>query len=65
VVRGDQQQNITTQDTYAATLAGQLFRMFMAIAAKFDLELKQYNVTNAFVHATLDCDIYIRMPQGY
>jgi hypothetical protein len=42
-----------------------LFRMFIAIAAKFDLELKQYNVTNAFVHATLDCDIYIRMPRGY
>jgi hypothetical protein len=65
VVRGDQQQNITTQDTYAATLAGRSFRMFMAITAKFDLELKQYNVTNAFVHATLDCNIYMRMPRGY
>jgi hypothetical protein len=39
--------------------------MFMAIAAKFDLELKQYDVTNAFVHATLDRDIYMRMPRGY
>jgi hypothetical protein len=39
--------------------------MVMAIAAKFDLELKQYDVTNAFVHATLDRDIYMRMPRGY
>jgi hypothetical protein len=39
--------------------------MFMVIAAKFDLELKQYDVTNAFVHATLDRDIYIRMLRGY
>jgi hypothetical protein len=39
---------------YAATLAGQLFRMLIAIAAKHDLELKQYNVTNAFVHAVID-----------
>jgi hypothetical protein len=65
VVRGDQQRNITAQDTYAATLAGRSFRMLMAIAAKFDLELKQYDVTNAFVHAAIDREIYMRMPRGY
>ncbi|KAF7572456.1 hypothetical protein PtrM4_099560 [Pyrenophora tritici-repentis] len=65
VVRGDQQRNITSQDTYAATLAGRSFRMLMAIAAKYDLELKQYDVTNAFVHATIDREIYMRMPKGY
>ena len=65
VVRGDQQRNITAQDTYAATLAGRSFRMLMAIAAKYDLELKQYDVTNAFVHAVIDREIYMRMPRGY
>jgi hypothetical protein len=65
VVRGDQQRNITAQDTYAATLAGRSFRMLMAIAAKFDLELKQYDVTNAFVHAAIDREVYMRMPRGY
>ncbi|KAH5706327.1 RNA-directed DNA polymerase [Parastagonospora nodorum] len=65
VVRGDQQRNVTSQDTYAATLAGRSFRMLMAIAAKFDLELKQYDVTNAFVHAAIDREIYMRMPRGY
>ncbi|KAF7576644.1 hypothetical protein PtrM4_008840 [Pyrenophora tritici-repentis] len=65
VVRGDQQRNITSQDTYAATLAGRSFRMLMAIAAKYDLELKQYDVTNAFVHAAIDREIYMRMPKGY
>jgi hypothetical protein len=39
--------------------------MLMAIAAEHDLELKQYDVTNAFVHATIDREIYIRMPHGY
>ncbi|KAK1912876.1 hypothetical protein P3342_004812 [Pyrenophora teres f. teres] len=39
--------------------------MLMAIAAKLDLELKQYDVTNAFVHATIDREIYMRMPRGY
>ena len=65
VVRGDQQRSITAQDTYAATLASHSFRMLMAIAARHDLELKQYDVTNAFVHATIDRDIYMRMPRGY
>ncbi|KAL5371266.1 hypothetical protein DPSP01_014784 [Paraphaeosphaeria sporulosa] len=65
VVRGDQQRNITSQDTYAATLASRSFRMLMAIAAHHDLELKQYDVTNAFVHATMDREVYMRMPHGY
>jgi hypothetical protein len=65
VVRGDQQRNITSQDTYAATLASRSFRMMMAIAAHYDMELKQYDVTNAFVHATIDREIYMKMPRGY
>jgi hypothetical protein len=64
VVQGDQQRNITSQDTYTATLASRSFRTLMAIAAKHNLELKQYNVTNAFVHATMDRVIYTRMPHG-
>ncbi|EFQ91755.1 hypothetical protein PTT_11311 [Pyrenophora teres f. teres 0-1] len=65
VVRGDQQRNITAQDTYTATLASRSFRILTAIAAKHDLELKQYDVTNAFVHATIDREVFIRMPRGY
>jgi hypothetical protein len=65
VVRGDQQRNITSQDTYAATLASRSFRMMMAIAAHYDMELKQYDITNAFVHATMDREIYMKMPRGY
>jgi hypothetical protein len=54
VVRGDQQRNITSQDTYAATLASRSFRLLIAIAAKHNLKLKQYNVINAFIHAIID-----------
>jgi hypothetical protein len=39
--------------------------MLIAIAAKHNLELKQHDVANAFVHATMDWEIYIRMPHGY
>ncbi|KAJ8131105.1 hypothetical protein O1611_g2520 [Lasiodiplodia mahajangana] len=65
VVRGDQQPYSSTEETYASTLAGRSFRTLMAIAAKFDLELKQYDAANAFVNATLDKEIYMKMPPGY
>ncbi|KAI8930550.1 hypothetical protein NX059_012545 [Plenodomus lindquistii] len=65
VVRGDQQRNITSQDTYAATLASRSFRMLMAIAAQHGLELKQFDITNAFVHAAMDRVVYMRMPKGH
>lgn len=39
--------------------------MLMAIAAHQDLELKQYDITNAFVHARMDRVVYMRMPHGY
>ena len=39
--------------------------MLMAIAATHNLELKQYDVTNAFVHAVIDREVYMRIPNGY
>jgi hypothetical protein len=39
--------------------------MLMAIAARFVLELRQFDVANAFVHALIDRLVYMRMPRGY
>ena len=38
--------------TYATTLASRLFRIGMAIIVHFNLEVKQYNVINAFIYAS-------------
>ncbi len=65
VVRGDQQTRSSTEATYAATLAGRSFRTIMAIAARFDLELIQFDAVNAFVNASLDETVYMRPPPGY
>ncbi|KJZ70650.1 hypothetical protein HIM_09970 [Hirsutella minnesotensis 3608] len=65
VVRGDQQARTSSQDTYAATLAGRSFRTLMAISARFDLELIQYDAVNAFVNANLDEEVYMKMPPGH
>lgn len=37
----------------------------MAIAARFDLKLLQYDAVNAFVNASLDEEVYMRMPPGH
>jgi hypothetical protein len=37
----------------------------MAIAARFDLELIQYDVVNTFVNADLPFEVYIKLPPGY
>ena len=39
--------------------------MLIAIVAKFNLELKQYNVINTFVYTTIDREIYIRILNRY
>ena len=53
VVQGDQQKELRTEDTYAATLAGRSFQVLMAIAARFDLKLIHFDVVNAFANAKL------------
>lgn len=65
-VRGDMQPVNTLQSTYAATLAAKSFRIAMAIAARYDLEIEQFDVVNAFLHATLEGDpVYCELPDGF
>ena len=65
VVRGDEQLKSLTESNYAATLAERSFRMLIAIAAHFNLELLQYDVVNTFVNTKLEEDIFMKMPPGY
>lgn len=62
-VRGDLQT--TTEDTYAATLATRVFRALMAIAAYFNLDVRQYDAVNAFTNAQLNTPVYCHPPEGY
>ena len=54
VIRGDQQAKSREESIYASTLAGRSFRTLIVIAARFDLELLQFDIANAFVNAELD-----------
>jgi hypothetical protein len=68
VVRGDLQEESTILSTYAATLAARSFRIACAIAAHFDLEMKQFDVVNAFVNATRSSEgppVICKLPPGF
>jgi hypothetical protein len=68
VVRRDLQENKTILSTYAATLALRLFRIAMAIAAHFNLEVKQHDVINAFIYASRQLKeppVTCHMPDGF
>jgi hypothetical protein len=62
-IYGDLQ--ITEEETYAATLAAQIFRALMAIAAAFDLEIRQYNAVNVFINAKLSKLVYCYCLEGF
>ncbi|CCE34838.1 uncharacterized protein CPUR_08777 [Claviceps purpurea 20.1] len=67
-VRGDLQEKSTIERTYAATLAAHAFRIFIALAARFDLDISQFDVKNAFTHATRGKDaepIICELPEGF
>lgn len=64
IIRGNQQK-LTAQKTYAATLAARSFRTLMVLAARSDVELVQYDAVNAFVNARLEDTIYMRIPTSY
>jgi hypothetical protein len=56
------------QSTYASTLAARSFRVAMAIMAKFDLECKQLDITNAFLNASMEelpHKVQCELPDGF
>ena len=62
-IRGDLQ--ITKEETYTATLAARIFRALIAIAAAFDLEIRQYDAVNAFTNTKLSKPVYYYCPEGF
>ena len=49
IVRGDEQLKSFTESNYTATLAERLFRILIAIADHFNLELLQYDAVKCLL----------------
>lgn len=64
VILGNQQTRTDTP-TRATTLASTTFRALMGITARFDLETRQIDAVNAFVHCELDEVVYMKYPPGF
>ena len=62
-VQGDLQT--TAKDTYAATLATCIFWALIAIAAYFNIEVRQYDAVNAFTNAQLATPVYCYLLEGF
>lgn len=52
-------------NTYAATLASEVMRFLLAMAAYFDLEMRQYDAVTAFLITKLDEIICTNPPPGF
>lgn len=63
-VHGDEQIFISSQDTSAAIPGSRSFRMLMFIADKHDLELKQYDLACAIIHASMYVPQCLHAPIG-
>jgi hypothetical protein len=50
---------------YSPVVASKSVRAILALCALFDMNMFQVDLNNAFLHAILDGDVYVRFPKGY
>lgn len=66
VARGfTQRYGVDYEEIFAPTMNIKTMRILLALAARDGVEVMQYDVSNAFLHASLDYDVYIEQPEGY
>ena len=58
-------KDIDYHETFAPTTNFTSVRALMQIAAKHDLILHQMDVKTAYLHAPIDCEIYIEQAKGF
>jgi len=66
VVQGYQQrEGIDYKEVFSPTPRMKSIKMILSLVASGNWELKQLDFENAFLHADLKEDIYIKLPEGY
>ena len=63
--RGDTQKPEDYSAIFAPVIKFTTIRMLLALACKFNLEVHQMDVGNAYLNAAVTEDIYMHQPQGY
>jgi hypothetical protein len=52
-------------DTFSTTCRPESYRLIIILAIYNNWQLNQYDIKNAFVHATIDTEIYMEQPIGF
>ena len=66
VARGFSQKPGTDyEETFSPVVRGESIRMLLSLAAQEDMELHQLDVETAFLHGTLQEEVYMDQPEGY
>jgi hypothetical protein len=60
-----QRKGVDFNETYAAVARMASFRTLVSIAAAHNLEMTQIDIGNAFLHGTLQEDVYLSAPPGF
>lgn len=61
----NQVMGIDYKETFSPTANLTSVRILMQMAAQYDLELHQMDVKTAYLHAPIDCDVYMEQPEGF
>ena len=61
----NQMQNIDYENFFSSTLRLESLRMLLAFTANFEYEIKQMNVSNAYLKEKLKEIIYMKISEGY
>lgn len=66
VVKGySQQQGVDYDMTFSPVARLSTIRAVLAIAAKDNMNLRQFDVTTAFLNGSVDEEIYVKQPEGF
>lgn len=61
----NQVMGIDYKETFSPTANLTSVMILIQMAAQYDLELHQMDVKTAYLHAPIDCDVYMEQPEGF